>query len=150
MIQRHVPAFLCRRRRKKAIQTRKKAATIIQSRFRGYAVRKITKYGVGYDIDLAKDVKTMLEQHEQKLKPYDYRLSRPAFKELKSRKIATRKNYAGQGEYSGQLDESGSKPEGRGIMRYTNGAFFEGRWSSGGTREHGRGLNSAGTDVYVG
>ena len=57
MIKRQLRVFVRRRRMKKAIDARKRAALVIQSRFRGHAIRKISKYGVGYDRELAMEVK---------------------------------------------------------------------------------------------
>ena len=57
IIQRQLRVFVCRRRMRKTIEARKRAALVIQSWFRGHAIRKISKYGVGYDRELAMEVK---------------------------------------------------------------------------------------------
>ena len=65
--------------------------------------------------------------------PFDY-LPRPAFDKLLSRKFVRKMPYQTirkQGEYSGQVDASGEKPDGRGIMICPDGELFEGRWASG-------------------
>ena len=45
------------------------------------------------------------------------------------------------GSYFGQLDASGEKPEGRGVIFWKDGSFFEGRWHDG-EIEHGRMLSA--------
>ena len=78
---------------KQVIEARKErkraAATTIQSISRGSEVRKITKFGVGDDIELAKAVKLKLEEHSLTLSPHDY-LPRPAFHKLQFKEVVSK------------------------------------------------------------
>ena len=76
-----------------AIETKKErkrvAATAIQSFSRGSVVRKITEFGVGDNIELAKAVKLKLEEHSLTLSPHDY-LPRPAFHKLQFKEVVSK------------------------------------------------------------
>lgn len=103
MIQRMFKALVRRRRLKRAVEARKKMAIMIQGWFRGVIVRRVTRYGVGYDEQLAKAVKAKLEQHVLKPEPYNYQKI-PAFEDLKYRKFVSKMPITvdgEQGEYYG-------------------------------------------------
>ena len=52
-------------------------------------------------------------------------------------------------EYTGQLDASGTKPEGCGIAFISDKSVLEGRWYDG-QLVHGRELGKNGKDLFVG
>ena len=54
-----------------------------------------------------------------------------------------------EGEYSGQVDKSGTLPDGRGVFLGTDLEFYEGRWADG-ERVHGRTLSKDGKNLYKG
>lgn len=78
--------------------------------------------------------KAKLEQYPQKLEPYDY-LPRPTFEQLQNHTYGRKVPHSldeKQGEYYGQLNASGVKPEGRGLfMTNDGGRLIEGRWKTG-------------------
>ena len=67
-------------------EMQRKAATLIQSCFRGFKTRKVVKYCLVGDVELASKVRNTLDAHFLKPEPYNYPL-RPTFKKVRYRKI---------------------------------------------------------------
>ena len=66
---------------------------------------------------------------------------------MKNRKVVYKMKVSidgREGEYSGQVDESGEMPIGRGVIFWQDGGLFEGHWSNRGLRAHGRELGPDG------
>ena len=85
MIQRQYHAFKFRKRMHQAVEKKKeirlKAAVKIQSWIRGFRTRQVTKYGLGFNVELVSTIKSFLEQHEQRPGPYKYN-NRPHYKDI--------------------------------------------------------------------
>ena len=67
-------------------ESREKAAVKIQSWMRGVRIRSVTKFGLGYDEELASMIKAIVDQHELKPGPNKYE-NRPRFKDVCFRKF---------------------------------------------------------------